>query len=98
MKQRIIATTLGIVMAFSSLAPAVAGGRASTRNILLIAAGLGAFVTNYTHKLRLKRQEHRETVKRQAAYRDWFYQKYGYYPTDGQFKKWYYETYGADPR
>ena len=52
---------------------------------------------NYNHKVREKRAEQQEVARRQDAYRDWFYHKYDYYPTDEQFKQWYVQTYNQSP-
>jgi hypothetical protein len=54
-------------------------------------------VINYNHKVREKRAQEQEVTRRQDAYRDWFYHKYGYYPTYDQFKQWYVQTYNKSP-
>ncbi|HEY8322788.1 MAG TPA: hypothetical protein VIG46_13440 [Candidatus Baltobacteraceae bacterium] len=97
MKQRLLAAALALSMTGGMVAPALADGAATTRNIILLGAAAGVLVTNYNHKVRAKRAEQQETTRRQTAYRTWFYQKYNYYPTYDQFKKWYYQTYGVDP-
>ena len=97
MKQRLKAAALTLALAGGMVGPAMANGAASTRNIILLGAAAGVLITNYNHKVRAKRAEQQETTRRQTAYRTWFYQKYGYYPTYDQFKKWYYQTYGVDP-
>ncbi len=97
MKQKLLAAALTLALAGGAVAPALANGAASTRNIILLGAAAGVLITNYNHKVRAKRLEMQETTRRQTAYRTWFYQKYGYYPTYDQFKKWYYQTYGVDP-
>lgn len=97
MKQKLLAGLLVAAMAGGSVAPALADGAASTRNIILLGAAAGVLITNYNHKVRAKRAEQQETIRRQTAYRAWFYQKYNYYPTYDQFKKWYFQTYGVDP-
>ena len=97
MKQRVLAGALTAALAFGSLAPALADGAASTRNIILMGAAAGVLVTNYNHKVRQKRAEQRQVARRQEAYREWFYRKYGYYPTQEQFTHWYRVTYGVNP-
>jgi len=97
MKQKLLAGLLTLALAGGTIGPALADGAASTRNIILLGAAAGVLITNYNHKVRAKRAEQQETTRRQTAYRTWFYQKYGYYPTYDQFKKWYYQTYGVDP-
>lgn len=101
MKQRALAaalvTALALGGAASAAAPAMADGAASIRNVILLGAAAGVVITNYNHKVRAKREEQKEVTRRQTAYRQWFYQKYGYYPTYDQFKQWYYQTYGVNP-
>ena len=97
MKQRVLAAVATGVLAASAWAPAFADGAASTRNILILGAAATIGVINYNHKVREKRAEEQEVYRRQDAYRDWFYHKYGYYPTYDQFKGWYMQTYGKDP-
>jgi hypothetical protein len=97
MRQRVIAAAMTVALALGCAAPAFANGAASVRNVLLLGAAAAVLVTNYNHKVRAKRAEQKEVVRRQSAYRDWFYHKYNYYPTDDQFKKWYYQTYGMNP-
>lgn len=98
MKQRLVAAALAAAIGLGAAAPALADGAASTRNIILLGAGAAVFVTNYNHKLREKRAQQHEVDRRQAAYRDWYYKKYGYYPTQEQFDQWYRETYGVSPQ
>jgi hypothetical protein len=101
MRQRVLAAALTAAMGLGMTAPALADGAASTRNIIIFGstAAVGAFlITNYNHKVREKREEQREVRRRQAAYRDWFYKKYGYYPTQEQFEQWYKQTYGVIPQ
>jgi hypothetical protein len=84
--------------AFAKAAPALADGAASTRNILLVTAAASVpLVVNYNHKARAARAQRQEVTRRQDAYRDWFYHKYGYYPTYEQFKQWYVQTYNTNP-
>jgi hypothetical protein len=101
MKQQMLAAALASACAFgtfaSGAAPALADGAASTRNILILGAGAATAITAYNHQQRAKREAQQETTRRQTAYRTWFYQKYGYYPTYDQFKQWYYQTYGVNP-
>ena len=97
MKQRALATVLVAALSAGAAAPALADGAASTRNIILITAATVPFAINYSRKLRAKREEEKEVSRRQDAYRDWFYHKYGYYPTYDQFKQWYVQTYNTNP-
>jgi hypothetical protein len=99
MRQRVLAAALAAAMGLGTMAPAYADGKASTRNILILggAAAAGFLITNYNHKVREKREQQREVRRRQAAYRDWYYKKYGYYPTQEQFEQWYKQTYGVSP-
>jgi hypothetical protein len=87
-------------MGLSTTVPALADGAASTRNIIILTGGTaaGLFVTNYNHKVRQKRKEQQEINRRQSAYRDWYYKKYGYYPTEEQLNLWYKQTYGVSPQ
>lgn len=84
MKNTFIAAALAATMAAGPLAsPALADGKASTRNIILGGAAAvagGVLVTNYNHKKRLKREEDATRARRQAAYRQRFYSIHGYYP------------------
>ena len=98
MKQRVLAAALTAALGLGTMAPAFADGKASTRNIILFGTAAGILITNYNHKVRAKREEQREVQRRQAAYRDWYYKKYGYYPTQDQFDQWYKQTYGAAPQ
>jgi hypothetical protein len=97
MKQRVLAAALTATLALGSVAPAMADGAASTRNILLLGGAASVLVTAYNHKLRAKRAAQQQVARRQEAYRDWFYHKYGYYPTYNQFETWYFQTYGVKP-
>ncbi len=99
-RERALAAVLTVALATSAVAPALADGAASTRNIIIISAAAAAavpLVINYNHKVREKRAEQQEVDRRQDAYRDWFYHKYGYYPTYDQFKQWYVQTYNTNP-
>ncbi len=103
MKQRVLAAVgmaaLWAGISLGAYAPALADGAASTRNIIMLGAAAASIplVVNYNHKVREKRAEQQEVARRQDAYRDWFYHKYNYYPTDEQFKQWYVQTYGSSP-
>jgi hypothetical protein len=99
MRQRVLAAALAAAMGLGTMAPAYADSKASTRNILILsgATAAGFLITNYNHKVREKREQQREVRRRQAAYRDWYYKKYGYYPTQEQFEQWYKQTYGVSP-
>ena len=87
------AGALAATMTFGAVAPALANGAASTRNILVGGAAAAVLITNYNHKVRQKREEQREASRRQASYRQWYYRHYGRYPTDQQVHDWYYSHY-----
>lgn len=87
------AGALAATMTFGAVAPALANGAASTRNILIGGAAAAVLITNYNHKVRQKREEQREASRRQASYRQWYYRHYGRYPTDQQVHDWYYAHY-----
>jgi len=91
------ASALAAAVTVGSLAPALADGAASTRNIILGGAAAAIGITNYNHKKRIKQEEQREQARRQANYRSYFYNRYGYYPSQQQFSDWYYRTYGVRP-
>lgn len=97
MKHRVLAAALTAAMGLGATLPALADGKASTRNIILLGAAAGVAIPNYTHKLREKRAQQQEVNRRQSAYRDWYYKKFGYYPTEEQFDQWYKQTYGVTP-
>lgn len=97
MRRRLLAAALTVAMGAASVAPALADGAASTRNIILLGTAAGIFITQHTHQVRAKREQQQQVTRRQTAYRDWFYNKYGYYPTYEQFKQWYVQTYGTSP-
>ncbi len=84
MKHTFIAAALAATIAVGPLAaPALADGKASTRNIILgtgAAVGAGILVTNYNHKKRIKREENATTQRRQTAYRERYYRIHGHYP------------------
>jgi hypothetical protein len=80
MKKLLTAGALAATMTFGAIAPALADGAASTRNIIIGGAAAAVLVTNYNHKVRQKREEQRAQARRQAAYRQYFYRKHGYYP------------------
>ncbi|MBV9408499.1 MAG: hypothetical protein JO164_06725 [Candidatus Eremiobacteraeota bacterium] len=91
------AAALAATMTFGAVAPALANGAASTRNILIGGAAAALLITNYNHKVHQKREEQREQARRQASYRSYFYQRHGYYPTEDQYRSWYYRNYGTYP-
>jgi hypothetical protein len=70
MKNTIIAGLLAAAFAAGPLAsPALADGKASTRNIIIggaAAYGAGVLITNYNHKKRAKREEDAARARRQA--------------------------------
>jgi hypothetical protein len=95
-----LAAILTAALAASVVTPALADGAGSTNTIILVTAAAAAsvpLVINYNHKVREKRAEEQAVTRRQDAYRDWFYHKYGYYPTYDQFKQWYVQTYHTSP-
>jgi hypothetical protein len=81
-----VASALTAAVTVGSLAPALADGAASTRNILIGGAAAAIGVLNWTKKRHAKQEEAREQARRQAQYRSYFYNKYGYYPNDDQFR------------
>ncbi|HEY6326934.1 MAG TPA: hypothetical protein VIW73_10535 [Candidatus Cybelea sp.] len=92
-----LAAALTVALAVGTVAPALA---ISTTSIVVITAAAAAsvpLIVNYNHKVREKRAEEQEVTRRQDAYRDWFYHKYGYYPTYDQFRQWYVQTYNSNP-
>jgi len=93
MKQRVLAAALLAAMGLSSMAPALADGKASKRNISILGTGAAILNANYVHKVRAKRAEQRAAARRQAGYREWYYRKYGYYPTQAQVNRWYQANY-----
>ncbi len=99
-RPQVLAAALTAALAASLAAPALANGGGSTNTIIFASAAAAAsvpLVVNYNHKVRAKRAEQQEVERRQDAYRDWFYHKYGYYPTYDQFKQWYVQTYNTNP-
>jgi hypothetical protein len=72
MKHKLLATALTAAISLGTLAPALADGAASTRNIILGGAAAAVLVTNYNHKKRIKQAELREQARRQSAFRSWF--------------------------
>jgi hypothetical protein len=93
MKKLLTAGALAATMTFGAVAPALADGAASTRNIILGGAAAAVLITNYNHKVHQKRDEQRAQSRRQASYRQWYYNRYGRYPTDQQVHDWYYSHY-----
>lgn len=91
------ASALAAAVTVGAVAPAFADGAASTRNILIGGAAAAIGITNWNHKKRQKQEEQREQARRQAQYRSYFYNKYGYYPSNDQFRDWYFRTYGVNP-
>ena len=88
---------LAALMTAGSTAPAFADGAASTRNIIIGGAAAAFSLVNWSRKRRQKQEELREQARRQAQYRSYFYNKYGYYPNNDQFRDWYFRTYGVNP-
>ena len=93
----LMTSALAATMTFGSIAPALADGAASTRNILVGGAAAAILITNYNHKVRQKRAETRDQSRRQASFRSSFYQRYGHYPSESQYRSWYYRNYGMWP-
>jgi hypothetical protein len=91
------ASALAAAIAASTIAPAFADGAASTRNIIVGGAAAALGLSNLTRKKKLKQEEQREQARRQANYRSYFYNRYGYYPNQQQFSDWYFRTYGVRP-
>jgi hypothetical protein len=91
------ASALAAAVTLSSMAPAFADGAASTRNILIGGAAAAIGIVNWSKKRRVKQEELREQARRQAQYRSYFYNKYGSYPNNDQFRDWYFRTYGVNP-
>ena len=81
----------------SSAAPALADVNTVVRNLAVVGAAIAVFVSNYNHKKRIKREEMREQARRQTAYRTWYYEHYGYYPSNEQFQDWYLRRYRVNP-
>jgi hypothetical protein len=78
------ASALALVLSTGAVAPALADGAASTRNILLGGAAAAVVITNLNHKKRIKRQEEQQAAARRQAranYRAAFYRQHGYYPS-----------------
>jgi hypothetical protein len=91
------ATALAVALSLGSVAaPALADGLTSTRNIITVLGAAAAVgVTNYNHKKHIKNNEQQEEQRRQSEYRDWYYNKYGYYPSRHRVNDWYYRHYGV---
>ena len=99
MRRKLLAAALVAAMGLGTMGPAMAGGKGTTRTILTALGAAAAFlIPNYNHKVREKRAEEDRVRRRQAAYRDWYHQKYGYYPTESEFAQWYKQTYGVNPQ
>ncbi|MGH7708040.1 MAG: hypothetical protein ACREM6_08965 [Vulcanimicrobiaceae bacterium] len=98
MRKQLVASALAVAIAFGGTAvPVLADGAASARNILITGAAAAIGIINFNHRKRVKQQEQQEQQRRQASYRAYFYHKYGYYPTEQQFRDWYFRTYGVYP-
>jgi len=66
MNKTLTAAALAATMTFGAVAPALADGAASTRNIILGGAAAAVLVTNYNHKVRQKRAEQQAAARAQA--------------------------------
>ncbi len=97
MNRTLTASLLAATITVGAVAPALADGAASTRNILVGGAAAAVLITNYNHKKRIKANEQRQDARRQASYRSYFYHRYGYYPSETQYRDWYHRTYGTWP-
>jgi hypothetical protein len=97
MRNTLIMGSLAAALTIGTVSPALADGAASTRNIILGGAAAALVITNINHKKRIKQEEQREQARRQQSYRQYFFQKYGYYPNDQQLRDWYVRTYGVNP-
>lgn len=93
----VTAGALCAAIAFGSAAPALADGSASTRNILIGIGAAAIAITNWNNKRHIKQEEMHEQGRRQQAYREWYYKKYGHYPSETEFRDWYLKTYGVPP-
>ncbi|GAC1426987.1 MAG: hypothetical protein NVSMB5_21670 [Candidatus Velthaea sp.] len=91
------ASALTLAVTAGSLAPALADGAASTRNIILGIGAAAVVVTNVNRKKKIKAEEMREQSRRQSSYRSWYYNRYGRYPTEQQSRDWYVRTYHVNP-
>jgi hypothetical protein len=91
------ASALAAAVTVGTIAPALADGAASTRNIIVGGAAAALGLGNLAHKKKIKQEEQREQARRQANYRSYFYNRYGYYPNGQQFSDWYFRTYGVRP-
>lgn len=97
MKTKLMTLALAATMTLGSVAPALADGAASTRNIIL-GAGAALLVTNIARKKKAKTAEQHQQSLRQTQYRDYYKGKYGAYPTETQYRDWYFRTYGVYPQ
>lgn len=97
MKTKLMTAALAATMTLGSIAPALADGAASTRNIILGAGAAALIVSNISRKNKAKKEEQRQQSLRQTQYRQYYYHKYGYYPSAQQYRDWYYRTYGVYP-
>lgn len=91
-----LSAAMSVALAAGLAAPALAGGVGTTNTIIISTAAAAAsvpLIVNHNHKVREKRAEQQEVERRQDAYRDWYYHKYGYYPTADQVNQWYAQTY-----
>ena len=75
------ASALALVISTGTVAPALADGAASTRNILLGGAAAAVVITNINHKKRIKAQEQRDAQARRQAYRNSYYRQHGRWPS-----------------
>ncbi|HEV3156821.1 MAG TPA: hypothetical protein VGZ00_05685 [Candidatus Baltobacteraceae bacterium] len=98
MKNKLIVSILAATLVWgATAAPALADNAASTRNIFIVGAAAAVGIINYNHNKHLRDKELEEQGRRQASYRSYFYHKFGYYPSEQQFRDWYFKTYGVYP-
>lgn len=104
--QKILVAALAAAVALGSTGrPALADGASSTRNTFFFGA-LGAAAIAGVVSLTHRRHHHKprthevdaEQVRRQDTYRAYYFDRYGHYPSDAQFREWYRKQYGTAPR
>ena len=98
MRQRVLAAALAAVMGLGMTGPALARGKTGTRITAILTAAAAFVIPNYHRKLRERQEEVEQTKRRQSAYRDWYFKRYGYYPSETEFARWYKQTYGVNPQ
>lgn len=99
---KLFATVLAAAIALGgAAAPARADGQSSTRNTVFFGA-LGAAavvgILGARHRRHHAREAEAEQVRRQDSYRAYYFDRYGHYPSDAQFRSWYARQYGKQPQ